>query len=243
MVLGSGCCYDANSNSICDNDESDTAPAVVTTAGTTDNAAPAKARSADEIALEEQGKKLGRYYEKGDSAAIYELLTPEKQALKTKQEFMDLYPFVMYGSIEYYTDALAVQPNTTFENPYTSVVVKSVEVDGDNGYVMHEIVFDNTLGWPIRSPVRYFKKIDTEWKFDGLNALAYGGCFNNSQCYEYNITLIPLCNITCERNSGLPLHQDDPLLCEMRLCKCKCYNNVSKRGRLTYPDYDQVDLI
>jgi len=223
------CCLDANSNNICDVDEE---------VNNDDNEIVEEVT--DEEKLEIVGKKLGRLLELGDSAEIYDLLTPGRQSFKTKEEFVSLYDYITYGRRRVIdTDGDTIVFNRSYGNFLASVKFDELDISEDEGYVRYDITYNN--GWDANSGTHYFKKVNNSWRFDGFSNIIYAGCFKDSDCYYgNNEILMQSCENTCQTETGMDLKEDEPLVCGDEVCQCYCYDETTKRGKKEYPNWKAI---
>jgi hypothetical protein len=167
------------------------------------------------------------------------MLTPERQSYKTKQEFISLFPYVMYGRrIIYDSDYNIIELNSTYPNPFSAMKLDEVEVDNEDGFAYFDLTYNN--GWESSSGTYYFKKVNSEWKFDGFSNLVYAGCFNDEDCYEKSDKLQADCEMTCEDKKGFPLKTEDQFSCVSDVCNCYCWDENTGRGSKIAPEWKNL---
>ncbi len=244
--VGTECCLDKNGNSICDTDEG---PAESNNSSKSDTAAPIQNTTAlenktvnqksDEEQLKEVAQKMGLYLERGRYAEIYDLLTKERQTYKTKDQFVELYPPIMYGYSDAYGSDGKLSIHQVNSNIFISEKVNEVIITGDEGLVYYDEVFSN--GYQSKSPAYKFLKEDGVWKYNGFSYIVFSGCFNESDCYDKPDKLLAACQTNCKEQKKVPLRTNKPFNCNTATnqCRCICEGSSSSGAvfEMIYPDF------
>ncbi|MFH1505923.1 MAG: hypothetical protein ABIE94_02945 [archaeon] len=222
MRHGADCCIDQDSNKVCDKDE-----------------IPEEEPVSEEEVLEQVAKKFGRAREMSDYEELYDLLTPERQSYKTKQEFVTLFPYVAFGRRQVYdSEGDLIKSNSTYPNYVSSMKLDEVEVDGEEGFAYYDITYNN--GWDQSSGTYYFKKVEGEWRFDGYSNVVYAGCFKDEDCYEKPDKLQADCEKTCTEEKGAPLREENQFVCYKEVCHCQCWDEAAAKGYRVMPAWKTI---